>query len=134
MERFECHEPRTNRETQLNFLRFFRKKKKLHENDNLRENFAQSSRRPVEMSDIPTGWKVSEIPGSSAGSSQIDNSARPGFRPGESIWKPGDYLLESELMKFACEHRQVNFISTLPKLGFLAKLFGQQIFLEVFSA
>ena len=69
------------------------------------------------MSEIPTGWKVTEIPTSSigitgnlSGSSQIENSARPGFRPGESIWKPGDYLLESELMKFACEHRQVKII------------------------
>lgn len=28
-------------------------------------------------------------------------------KPGESIWKPGEYLLENELMRFACEHRQV---------------------------
>jgi len=31
------------------------------------------------------------------------------IKPGESIWKPGEYLLESELMRFATEHRQVIF-------------------------
>jgi len=30
---------------------------------------------------------------------------------GGTIWKASDYLLEKELLKFALEHRQVEFIS-----------------------
>ena len=70
---------------------------------------------------IPIGtWKVSESELENRGQALILSGEIPTgvdlqlpsissrMKPGESIWKPGEYLLESELMKFACEHRQVS--------------------------
>ena len=35
--------------------------------------------------------------------------AMKSMKPNESIWKPGDYLLEVELMKYSLENRHVSF-------------------------
>ena len=35
------------------------------------------------------------------------------MKPNESIWKPGDYLLEVELMKYALENRHVSYYFSL---------------------
>jgi hypothetical protein len=36
-------------------------------------------------------------------------SSLKSMKPNESIWKPGDYLLEVELMKYSLENRHVSF-------------------------
>ena len=74
---------------------------------------------------IPTGtWKTESelenrgqaviLSGEMPTDLQIPSISR--MKPGESIWKPGEYLLESELMKFACEHRQVKMDENCPKI------------------